>query len=267
MQDGSATTINGSKDAVSIELQNKEAIGEFLLICEHAANYIPAEFGGLGLDEETLSSHIAWDPGALDVARNLSKSLQSPLVAQTVSRLIFDCNRPLEAEDAAPFVTERGDVPGNKDLSFTEIRRRFEAYYVPFWMAINDQLNRGVHKAMVTVHSFTPVYEGKKRSVEIGILHDEKSLFADILIDELKANGLYKICRNEPYGPLDGVTHTLKEHAVSRGLPNVMIEIRNDLLDTETDRKKLAEWLGLKLALSLAKLSDVQGKRKDPRNN
>jgi len=237
-----------------VEFKRGSGSGNFLFICEHASNFVPAEFDNLGLDEETLSSHIAWDPGAIEVARTLSENLQSPLIAQKISRLVYDCNRPLGAKDAAPYRTERGEVPGNKDLSTSEIRRRYDAYYEPFSAAINEQLNAGTQKAMVTIHSFTPVYNGKTRAVEVGVLHDANSPFADILLGEMEASGEYNACRNEPYAPVDGVTHTLREHAVSRGLPNVMIEIRNDLLKTEADRAKMADWLCATLSVSLAKL-------------
>ncbi|MEH6402929.1 MAG: N-formylglutamate amidohydrolase [Sneathiella sp.] len=243
------------KSAV-VEIVNGSGVGEFLVICEHASNFVPAELNTLGLSEETLLSHIAWDPGAIEVARMVSENLQSPLIAQKISRLVYDCNRPLDAKDAAPYFTERGTVPGNKDLPLAEIRRRFDAYYAPFWTAINNQLNGGAQKALVTIHSFTPVYNGKTRAVEVGVLHDEESPFADILLDEMRMSGNYNVCRNEPYAPVDGVTHTLREHGVSRGLPNVMIEIRNDLLVTEAHRVKMAEWLGAKLSVSLAKLQN-----------
>ena len=82
----------------------------------------------------------------------------------------------------------------------------------------------------MTVHSFTPVYFGAKRDVEIGILHDEDTRLADALLEEL-AGAPHKVERNQPYGPQDGVTHSLKRHAISRGIANVMLEIRNDLLN------------------------------------
>jgi predicted N-formylglutamate amidohydrolase len=97
---------------------------------------------------------------------------------------------------------------------------------------------------LVTVHSFTPVYFGKTRDVEVGILHDRDSRLADAMIaraDRMQTN--YVVRRNEPYGPADGVTHTLVEHGLANGLPNVMIEVRNDLLGDEDGQTAMAAFL------------------------
>ena len=98
----------------------------------------------------------------------------------------------------------------------------------------------------MTVHSFTPVYFGAKRDVEIGILHDEDTRLADALLEEL-AGAPHKVERNQPYGPQDGVTHSLKRHAMSRGIANVMLEIRNDLIATPQQQAawaaELAPWI------------------------
>lgn len=82
-------------DAVAVE--NADGDSGILLVCEHASATLPARYGDLGLATETLSSHIAWDPGALAVARFLSQKLDATLVFQRFSRLIYDCNRPPES--------------------------------------------------------------------------------------------------------------------------------------------------------------------------
>ena len=84
--------------------------------------------------------------------------------------------------------------------------------------------------AVVTVHSFRPVHFGELRAVELGILHDEDSRLADRMLVRAGALPHRRVARNEPYGPDDGVTHSLRLRALSRGLANVMIEVRNDLL-------------------------------------
>ena len=103
---------------------------------------------------------------------------------------------------------------------------------------------KGDKAIIVTIHSFTPRFLGKSRDVEIGILHDADTRLADVLLDV--ASG-YNIQRNQPYGPEDGVTHTLVHHALSRNLLNVMIEIRNDLIQTPEQCRamggKLAGWI------------------------
>lgn len=222
-----------------------------LLICEHAVADIPEEFENLGLGAKDLNSHIAWDPGAFDTARGLSDRLNAPLVFSTVSRLVYDCNRPPSAESAIPAQSETTPVPGNANLSDAERSARVARFYHPFETLLAKTLDtRPAPSVLVTIHSFTPVYRGKPRSVEIGILHDRDSRFADALLQV--ADG-YAIERNAPYGPEDGVTHTLCHHALPRGFLNVMIEIRNDLIATPEDCARMADtlkgWLSAALEL------------------
>lgn len=212
-----------------------------LLVCEHASNAMPRSFCGLGLGAEALRSHIAWDPGALDTATHMAGLLDAALIHSRVSRLIYDCNRPPEAPDAMPPESEATVVPGNADLSEAERATRTDAYYRPFEALLSDTLDqRGGAAVLVTIHSFTPVYHGAPRAVEIGILHDTDARLADAMLDA--ASG-YHVERNAPYGPEHGVTHTLRRHALPRGLLNVMIEVRNDLLTTPQDCADMAETL------------------------
>lgn len=216
------------------EVINPDGAGPVVIICEHASAHIPAVYDGLGLVPDDLKSHAVWDPGARDLSLKLSKALDAPVVASAVSRLVYDCNRPPEAPSAMPEKSELIEVPGNTGLTATARQRRAQAVYHPFCRAVSDILDkRGSGAIVVTVHSFTPVYFGKPRPVELGLLHDEDSRLVDLMLDHAGKLPHRKIARNEPYGPADGVTHSLKLHAVSRGLANVMIEVRNDLLATE----------------------------------
>ncbi|WP_184459276.1 N-formylglutamate amidohydrolase [Rhizobium aethiopicum] len=218
-----------------------------LLVCEHASNALPARFGDLGLPSEALSSHIAWDPGALAVARVISQALDATLVYQRFSRLIYDCNRPPSSPGAMPETSEIYAIPGNKDLTAEERLARTDALYVPFHDAIRelirDRRARGQDSIIVTMHSFTPVYHGRQRAVELGILHDEDSRLADRMLDAAAEAPLYRTERNQPYGPEDGVTHTLILQGLSNGLRNVMIEVRNDLIADDGGQRVMADYL------------------------
>lgn len=224
---------------------NPAGAGDFLIVCEHASRFIPAEFGTLGLDAAALASHIAWDPGAIEVAHELSRLLDAALVMQGVSRLLYDCNRPPHEPSAIPAVSEIYRIPGNAGLSDAERRIRAERFYVPFRRTLSNLVDErtaaGRETVLVTVHSFTPIYHGRRREVEIGILHDSDPRLADAMLRAAAGgDGGHVVRRNEPYGPQDGVTHTLREHALPRGLANVMIEIRNDLIADEHGRQMMA---------------------------
>lgn len=225
-----------------------------VVVCEHASNHFPAEFGDLGLSDDQKSAHIAWDPGALGVARTLAKSVGADLVAGSVSRLIYDCNRPPEAPSAYPEKSEIFSIPGNADLSSDEKGARVAAVYEPFSQGLIEVLDRYDEAVIVTVHSFTPVYHGELRSCEVGILHDDDSRLADQLLKGWPADAPLRATRNDPYGPKDGVTHTLIEHGISRGWRNVMIEVRNDLIATP----QMQEQVGLLLAERITEALDAE---------
>ena len=212
-----------------------------VLVCEHASSFIPEHFDRLGLTDEAAKSHIAWDIGASKTAKHMAEKLNVPLVASNISRLVYDCNRPPNAVDAMPSTSEVYTIPGNQNLSDEQKEQRVEACYRPFERLLSDVLDKGLPQtALVTMHSFAPVYKGKKRAVEIGVLSDDDDRFARALMQV--ASG-YDIRLNEPYSKQDGVTHTLARHAVPRGLLNVMLEIRSDFIATPEECAAMANVL------------------------
>lgn len=107
---------------------------------------------------------------------------------------------------------------------------------------------------MITVHSFTPVFLGEQRQVEIGVLHDEDSRFADAFLQQTLTDSRFNIQRNQPYAPTDGVTHTLTHHALPHGLTNVMLEIRNDLIASPLQQQDMAAYLAKHIVLALERI-------------
>lgn len=218
-----------------------------VLICEHASNHIPDEFSSLGLTEAQQVSHIAWDPGALEVAQHLADLSSCTLVDCEVSRLVYDCNRPPEAPDAMPAQSEVHRIPGNENLTPADRQYRIDHYYRPFEQrvaaALTEASAAGKPVAIVTIHSFTPIYRGNQRSTQIGILHDSDTRLADSLLRTADRHTPLLVHRNQPYSPTDGVTHTLLRHGIENALMNVMIEIRNDLIATEHQQQAMAVML------------------------
>jgi len=238
----------------NVLVANTAGSSSVVLVCEHASHHIPHAFNGLGLSLEACKSHAAWDPGAMEVAKRLSKGLDAVLVASQVSRLVYDCNRPPTAVDAMPPRSELIDVPGNKNLTQLERDVRVETFYRPFQQALHRMVQQIANPIIITIHSFTPVYHGQMRSVEIGILHDTDTRFADAMMQTAHAHTTADVQRNEPYGPEHGVTHTLKEHAIKGGHLNVMLEIRNDLIETVEQQDEMAVLLTGWIVDALAQL-------------
>ena len=237
-------------------LVNPQGTSSVLLVCEHASNFIPPEYNALGLADDDQDSHIAWDPGALALSHHLSEMLDARLVHSNISRLIYDCNRPPEALDAMPAASEGRVIPGNEVIDGDERARRIARFYDPFKMLLADTLKSMSGKpVLVTIHSFTPVYHGQARDVEFGILNDEDTRLADLMLEHASAHTKLNVMRNEPYGPQHGVTHTLKQHGVENGYLNVMLEFSNRLLTSNSEQKAIAEMVAALLRDVLAKLN------------
>ena len=225
-----------------VEIHNDGGKGKVVLLCEHASNEIPDEYAGLGLTSDAQNSHAAWDLGARELTMLLSERLDAIAVMSKVSRLIYDCNRPPEAPSAMPERSELIAVPGNMGLSQVERDARTRAVYVPFCKAVSNVLDaHGPEALVVTIHSFTPVYFGEFRTVELRLLHDNDSRLVDLMLEGADALPHRRVERNQPYGPEDGVTHTLVAHALGRELPNVMLEVRNDLLGSGNEIAAIAQ--------------------------
>jgi predicted N-formylglutamate amidohydrolase len=234
------------------EIINQNGPSPIVLVCEHASNHIPAILDNLGLAMQQLRAHFAWDIGAEAVARKMSKLLDAPLIVQRYSRLVYDCNRPPEAPSAMPETGEETPIPGNRHMNDEQRIARIEQIYHPFHKAVSQLLDSHASQppVFVTIHSFTPTFKGKKRTLELGILHDIDARLADTML--AKASSDYISRRNDPYGPEDGVTHTLNLHGGKRGLLNVMLEIRNDLIDNEEGQTIWAKRLTSLLQQALA---------------
>ncbi|MCO5064942.1 MAG: N-formylglutamate amidohydrolase [Rhizobiaceae bacterium] len=235
-----------------VQVTNRHGLGSFVLLCDHASNFVPERFGTLGLPENELNRHIAWDPGAAAVARLMSQMLDSTLVESCVSRLIIDCNRPLDAPDLIWTVSESTAIPGNHNLGEAERAERIALAYEPYHSAIDEivetRLSQGRETQLVAIHSFTPVYNGFARPWHIGVLHDEDMRLATPLLVELQQDKELMVGDNEPYSPADRVYFTLERHGRAHGLACVMIELRNDELTDPANQEKWARRLSEILA-------------------
>jgi predicted N-formylglutamate amidohydrolase len=225
-----------------------------ILLCDHASNRIPSEFGDLGLPHGELSRHIAYDPGAAAVTRAVAARMAVPAVVSTFSRLLIDPNR---GEDDPTLVMRLSDgtvIPGNARIDDDEKRARIARFYEPYHAAIDTEIDcqrdSGVIPALVAIHSFTPVWRGRARPWHVGILWDRDRRLAAPLIAALAADSTLIVGDNEPYtGALQG--DTLYRHGTCRGLAHVLIELRQDLI---ADEGGADEW-GERLAAILSELN------------
>ena len=239
-------------------VENPGARGRIVLVCDHASNSFPAPWGDLGLTPDQKNAHIAWDIGALGLARGLSQRLDAVLVHAPVSRLIYDCNRAPDMPGAMPARSEVYDIPGNRLISAADRAARTAAIYMPFHNALHatiaNRIALGLAPVIVTVHSFTGLYHGQPRAVEFGVIHDADDRFACAILAAARAKTDLRAELNAPYSAADDVTHTLRLQATPYGLPNAMLEIRNDLIASPDAEQRMADMLAPVLNMGLVEI-------------
>ncbi|HVY19112.1 MAG TPA: N-formylglutamate amidohydrolase [Bauldia sp.] len=225
-----------------------------ILICDHAENRVPPEYGDLGLPASEFRRHIAYDPGAAAVTRALAASLNAPAVLSTFSRLLIDPNRGDDDPTLIMRLSDGAVLPGNAHVDAAERARRIARFYRPYHDAIEQTVDAamatGVVPAIFSVHSFTPVWRGVPRPWHAGVLWDMDPRLAVPMIEALRADPALIVGDNEPYaGALRN--DTMYQHATARGLAHALIEVRQDLI---ADGPGVANWTA-RLADILARLN------------
>lgn len=227
----------------------------WLVTCDHASNRVPAEIAGgsLGIADEDMARHIAFDPGAAGVAVALGEALDAPVILSNFSRLVIDPNR---GEDDPTLVMKLYDgtiIPGNRRADAAEIERRLDLLYRPYHAAYERLAARRPDTVIVAIHSFTPSLRGRPpRPWHVGVLHSYlDGRLSQALLGRLKAEPDLCIGDNEPYdGHLPG--DAIDRHALQSGRHNTLIEVRNDLIATEAEQAHWAARLAPILAEALA---------------
>jgi predicted N-formylglutamate amidohydrolase len=238
----------------AVTVLNADGASPYVLLCEHASNHIPRAYAGLGLAERDLQRHIAWDIGAADLARGLSRRLDAPLFLSGYSRLLIDCNRPPGAPTSIPVRSEATDIPGNLGLDPDERAWRESAYFAPFHAAVARLLDQRAAERrqtiVVGVHSFTPVFLGVARPWPVGVLYGRAEGFGRRLIERLGVElPDAPVGDNEPYR-IEPEEHdyTVPVHGDARGLDAALIEVRQDLIATAAEAEAWAARLAPVLA-------------------
>ncbi|HEV7372686.1 N-formylglutamate amidohydrolase [Arenibaculum sp.] len=246
----------GPGDPPPVTVLNREGRAPVLVLCDHAANAVPARLGRLGLDEAAFGRHIAYDVGAAGVTRLLSRRFDAPAVLSGYSRLVVDINRAVDDPTWLPEISDGVVVPGNRGLGAAEVAARRQAIYDPYHAAVAAEIDRmlgeGRVPAIVSIHSFTPVMRGFERPWHLGVLWDRDPRLSVPLIEALRRDPRLVVGDNEPYTGRDTLGSTTDVHATRRGLPHVLVELRQDLVVTPAGE---AEWAGI-LAGALSPLLD-----------
>jgi len=245
-------------EPLPVSVHKAEGKSPFLLVADHAGNLIPRALGRLGVAETELRRHIAWDIGIAGLGRALSGALDATLIQQNYSRLVIDCNRPLEAETSIPDISEQTPIPGNAGVDDASKAARAGEIFWPYHERIEAELDRrqqtGRPVAVISLHSFTPVYKGAKRPWHAGVLYNRDKRFAHRLMTLLNAEEGLFVGDNAPYFVSDTSDYTIPVHAERRGLHYVLIEIRQDLIGDEAGQRAWALRLARLLPLAYGQL-------------
>lgn len=230
---------------MAFEIINPDGDPRFLFLCDHASNALPGRYGTLGLGEAELERHIAWDIGAGDVVRHLSATFGAPAVLALYSRLVIDLNREPVDPTLVMQISDGAIIPGNRNVDNAEREYRLTHFFDPYHEAITAEIDRALAAKqvplLVSVHSFTHTWKTFQRPWHIGLLWDRDNRAIKPLKAALERDADLVIGDNLPYsGELKG--DCLYTHGTLRGLPHILIEIRQDLIETADGVEK---WAGI----------------------
>ncbi|HYM03119.1 MAG TPA: N-formylglutamate amidohydrolase [Stellaceae bacterium] len=234
-------------DPPPVEICHGAGQAPVILTCDHASCAIPRALGGLGLPPGAVREHIGWDIGAAAVTRRLAVALDARAVLSGYSRLVVDCNRDIEDSSSIPEISDGVAVPGNQGLLPEARVSRIDTFFAPYHTAIavrlDAMLSSGVVPALISIHSFTPVMNGFERPWHIGVLWDRDPRLPVPLLAALRAELGDAVGDNQPYSAREPAGYTVRHHAVTRGLPHVALELRQDLIATDEGAASWAQRL------------------------
>ncbi|MEO0497645.1 MAG: N-formylglutamate amidohydrolase [Pseudomonadota bacterium] len=245
MTDKTMASQSEANDAAFIKIEGDVSSG-LLIVCDHARNHMPQDYGNLGLPSSAFERHIAYDIGVEAVVRRMCKALNCPAVLSNFSRLLIDPNRGADDPTLIMRLSDGQIVPGNHPITPAEKRSRIERFHAPYHDAIAKQIEAfetaGITPALFSVHSFTPVWKGAHRPWQVAMLRDVDTGFHSHMVAALRKNADLTVGDNEPYdGALAGdCMHT---HGLRRGLQHALVELRQDLIADEAGQSHWAQML------------------------
>ena len=229
------------------EVFNEQKKSNVLIVCDHASRVIPKSLGTLGLKSADRKKHIVWDIGTDDLGRKLSNSLKAPAVIATYSRIVIDLNRDCDDKECIRSISDHIPVPGNEKLSAKQKKQRFQEIYWPYHGQIDVQIDKVIRRGevpfLISVHSFTPTIDDIKRPWHISILWHKEQKIAKRVIQNLRdQNPKLVIGENKPYCLKKHKMgrFTVETHAEERRMPYVLVEFRQDMVDTPRKAARMA---------------------------
>jgi predicted N-formylglutamate amidohydrolase len=238
-----APSLLAPDEPAAVRVLREAGASDFLFTADHAGKLIPRSLGNLGVAAPDLERHIAWDIGIAGVTERLSALLDATAALQTYSRLVIDCNRDPSWRSAMPVLSEFTEIPGNRQLTDAQRAARTSAIFRPYHDRITALIDARAaadrRTILVAMHSFTPVFKGEPRAIEVGVLFFRHTRLAEIMLDLLRQEPDLTVGENAPYALTEDSDYSIPFHAERRGFEHVEIEIRQDLIATPEGQ---ADW-------------------------
>ena len=242
------TILLSDQDASAVHMINEEGRAPLIIVCDHASNQVPQKLDDLGLKQSILDQHMGYDIGAASIAEALANAFGAPAIFSGYSRLVIDINRPVDDFTSIRAISDGVIIPKNRVVTDEDKTARQNELYWPYHhklsKIVKTKTANGQVPIMISVHSCTDEMHGKKRPWHIGVLTNHDRRVGEALIAALETqNPDLMIGDNKPYSGWDPYGYTIENHAVPIGMPNVLLEVRQDLIADAAGQKKYADIL------------------------
>jgi len=230
------------RDVAPVRIVNEEGAAPIIIVCDHASNQVPHKLDDLGLDQTVLNQHMGYDIGAAPIAETLAEAFDAPAIFSGFSRLVIDINRPVDDFTSIRAISDGVIIPKNRVV--TDEDKIYWPYHHKLSAIVKTKTANGQVPIMISVHSCTDEMHGQKRPWHIGVLTNRDRRVGEALIATLETqNPDLMIGDNKPYSGWDPYGYTIENHAVPVGMPNVLLEVRQDLIADIAGQQKYADIL------------------------
>jgi predicted N-formylglutamate amidohydrolase len=207
---------------------------DWVVSCEHGGHRVPAAWAGMFAGQDAvLASHRGWDRGALVLAQRLASAVGAPLHAATTTRLLVDLNRSIGHPQLFSEFT-RGLPRRQRDAL---VERHYRPHRAAIESEIASRIAAGRRVVHIASHSFTPLWDGAVRRVDVAWLYDPRRPAECEVVNRWigamasRASEL-TLRRNHPYrGRSDGLTALLRRRFPDEDYAGIEIEVNQRFIE------------------------------------
>lgn len=219
-----------SASVISFLAVNSDAAGAFLFTAEHASCALPCALSET--EAQIIHTHWGWDIGIAPLLEHLCSMMACRGVQSQISRLWIDMNRAPHQEGLIKETVEDVALSFNQGVSPEMRAERIASVHEPYHQAISSAIQAHERPPLlVSLHSFTPIWNQHLRSMDIGVLFDRDERLAHALARLLEDEGFF-VALNEPYSGKKGLIYAAHRHGTERAIPYVELEFNQSILSS-----------------------------------